>query len=93
MYIFSRLIIDLRSILNSNLISREMFMIKNQAALPNATTTSSNSHAIQPSMGAGHYDQIRSSFLRQSARYLRDSLRRTRAVSVSNPVYLEITEG
>ena len=76
-----------------NLIRQEMFMINNPAALLNAETTSSNSQADQLSTGKAFYDHVRSDFLRQSASYLRDSMSRTRSVTIGgnkNPGHLII---
>ena len=76
-----------------NLISQEMFMINNPAALLNDKTTSSNSQADQLSTGKAFYDHVRSDFLRQSASYLRDSMSRTRSVTIggsNNPGHLII---
>ena len=71
-------------------------MINNQAALLNTKTTASNFHADQLSASKAFYDHVKSNFLRQSASYLRDSLSRTRSVSMAcntYPVQLKIQQG
>ena len=71
-------------------------MINNPAALLNARTTSSNSHADQLSVSRAFYDRVRSNFLRQSASYLSDSLSITRSVSIAcrdNPGHHKIQQG
>ena len=84
---------NLAGFLSLNLNSQEMFMISNQAALLNTKTTASNFHADQLSASKAFYDRVKSNFLRQSASYLRDSLSRTRSVSMAcnkYPVQLKI---
>jgi hypothetical protein len=49
-------------------------MINNESALSHAPMATSNIHADQFSVSKAFYDQVRSDFLRQSARYLRLSL-------------------
>ena len=87
---------NLAGFFSLNLISQEVFMINNPAALLNARTTSSNSHADELSMSKAFYDRVRSNFLRQSASYLSDSLSRTMPVSIAysnNPGHLKIQQG
>ena len=58
-------------------------MNNNEATLSGASLASSIHHADQFSVTTGFYDRIRSRFLQQSARYLRDSLDRKQAGSHS----------
>ena len=70
-------------------------MINNPAALLNDKTTSSNSQADQLSTSKAFYDHVRSNFLRQSASYLRDSMSRTRSVTIGgnkNPGHIIIQQ-
>lgn len=53
-------------------------MINNEATLSHAPKATSNIHAEQFSVSKTFYDQVRSDFLRQSARYLRASLSKNR---------------
>jgi hypothetical protein len=48
-------------------------MTNNEATLSLATSANSNIHADNFSVSKAFYDQVRSDFLRQSARYLRAS--------------------
>jgi hypothetical protein len=56
-------------------------MLNNEATLSHAPMATSNIHADQFSVSKTFYDQVRSDFLRQSAKYLRMSLGRNRPLS------------
>jgi hypothetical protein len=53
-------------------------MINNETTLSQATMATSNFHADQLSVRKAFYDQVRSDFLQQSAKYLRISLNKNR---------------
>jgi hypothetical protein len=65
------------------MISQEIFMSNNEAALSSIRTATSHSHSAPQRASKAFYDRVRSDFLRQSANYLRSSLCRSGAVSFS----------
>jgi hypothetical protein len=56
-------------------------MTNNEAMVFSAKASSADSNAGTFNMSSAYYQQIRSDFLQQSARYLRESFARRRAVS------------
>jgi len=53
------------------MICQEIFLKYNEATFSIAKTSSSGAHAGRPSLCKTFYDQVRSDFLKQSARYYR----------------------
>jgi len=53
-------------------------MINNEATLSSPDQATSGFHADHSSVSKAFYDQVRSSFLKQSANYLRASLNKNR---------------
>jgi hypothetical protein len=57
-------------------------MSNNEATLSSAAQATSGFHADHFSVSKAFYDQVRSSFLKQSANYLRASLHKNRVVDL-----------
>jgi len=63
------------------MIYEAVFMKNNDATFSTAKASSSGAHAGQSSLSKMFYEQVRSDFLKQSARYLHDSFTSRRVIS------------